>query len=240
MDPTEFRTGVIKPIDCAKEAWAFVRPQYWLLFAMCLIGVWVGELTLTILLGAMMCGIFYTMIGLLDGRPLVFADLWKGIRLTIPAAVVMLFFLIPILIVYGVIYGPLFYAVMTDPGMSQEKFMTLLTGSLLVDTVLIIAMVCFHTLLIFSFPLLIDRGLSPLRAVTTSAKAVWANLSGVTGLIAVQMVVTLIGLLLLCFGIYLVIPFVFATYAVAYRKVFPQIASSDLNLPPPNLYPKLQ
>lgn len=207
---------------------------------MCLIGVWAGELSLTILLGAMMCGIFYAMISLIDGQPLVFADLWKGIRLAVPAAVVMLFFLVPILLVYGVIYGPLFYAVMTDPDMSQEKFMALLTGSLLLDTILIIAMVCFHTLLVFSFPLLIDRGLTPLQAVMTSARSVWANLSGVTGLIAVQMVATLAGLVMLCFGIYLALPFVFATYAVAYRKVFPRLASLDLNPPPPNLYSELR
>ncbi|HYJ89789.1 MAG TPA: hypothetical protein VEV84_00645 [Pyrinomonadaceae bacterium] len=222
MDATEFRTGAIRPVECATEAWQIIRPNYWLLFAMCLIGIWVGELTLTILLGAIMCGIFYAMIGLIDGRPLVFADLWKGVSLTIPAAVVMLFFLVPILIVYGVIYGPLFYAVMTDPGMSQEKFLTLLTGSMLLDAVLIIAMVCFHTLLVFSFPLLIDRELTPLQAVMTSARSVWANLSGITGLIVVQMALTIIGALVLCIGIYLIVPMIFATYAVAYRKVFPR------------------
>src|SRR5262249_45009496 len=147
---------------------------------------------------------------------------------------VTLFVLIPLLVVYGIMYGPIFYAIYRNPGMSDQELIALMTGGMLIDVILIIGMVCFHTLLLFAFPLVVDRQFGALKAVFISAKAVWANLSGVTGLIGIQFILTTVGGLLLCFGIYLVIPIIFATNAVAYRKVFPALSAPHLNPPPPN------
>lgn len=55
-----------------------------------------------------------------------------------------------------------------------------------------------------------------------SAKAVWQNLSGVVGLFAVGIVVAIVGYLMLCIGIYLVLPLIIAANVVAYRKIFPE------------------
>jgi hypothetical protein len=240
MQPAEFRTGHIRPIECAKEAWETIKPNYWLFFAICLLGIWLSGITLYVLLGAMVCGIFYSFLTAIDGSQPVFTNLWKGFKFFTPGFVVMLFFVVPLLVVYAIMYGPIFYAVYANPGMSEQELIALISGGTLIDTILVIGMVCFHTLLLFAFPLVIDRGFGPLKAVLTSARAVWANLSGVTGLIGVQFVLTLIGGLLLCFGIYLVIPIIFATNAVAYRKVFPAMPTPHLNPPPPNAYSVLQ
>jgi len=44
----EFRTGVIKPIECVKEGWELIKSDYWLLFAVTLVGVLIGAMTLYI------------------------------------------------------------------------------------------------------------------------------------------------------------------------------------------------
>jgi hypothetical protein len=223
MEPTEFRIGVIKPVECVKEAWAFVKPNYGIFFAICLLGIWLSGATLYVLLGAMVSGIFYSMLRAIDGFPATFSDLWKGFKFFASGFVVMLFIIVPLLVVYAIIYGPMFYAMYTNPGMSDQELISLLTRSMIIDVVLLLGMVCFHTLLLFAFPLLVDRGLGPIRALIVSAKSVWANLSGVTGLIVAQFVLTVLGGLVFCFGIYLVIPVILATNAVAYRKVFPAL-----------------
>ncbi len=64
----------------------------------------------------------------------------------------------------------------------------------------------------------------------TSAKAVWGNMGGVVGLIMVNIVLTLIGQLALCVGIYFVIPIILAGNVVAYRKVFPATNGGKFNL----------
>jgi len=236
MEPTEFRTDVIRPIECAKEAWALIKPNYWLVFAMCLLGIWLSGVTLDFLLGSMVCGIFYALLKVVDGKMPEFSDLWKGLAFFIPGAIVTLFIAVPILIVYAIIYGPIFYAVYLNPSMSDKEFAALLTSGLLLDSIVLVGMVCFHTLLLFAFPLIVDRGLGPMAAILTSAKAVWSNLSGVSRLIFVQFVISFVGFAMVCFGIYLVIPLIFASNAVAYRKVFPAMNIPNLNPPPPNAY----
>ena len=107
----------------------------------------------------------------------------------------------------------------------------------LIDLAVLIGLVSFHTLLTFSFPLIIDRNLGAIDAMKTSAKAVWANLGGVAGLIVVNMGLMILGYLALCIGMYFVIPIMIAGNAAAYRRVFPPLgAQPAMTPPPPNAY----
>ena len=100
-----------------------------------------------------------------------------------------------------------------------------------------IAMVSFHTLLTFSFPLLVDRNLGAIDAMKTSARAVWQNLGGVAGLVVVNFALMFVGYLALCVGMYFVIPVMIAGNVVAYRRVFPSLETqTNMNPPPPDSY----
>ncbi len=85
-------------------------------------------------------------------------------------------------------------------------------------------MVCVHSLLIFSFPLIIDRNLSSWEAIKLSARASLKNIGGIGGMIAVNLGLAIAGYLAFCIGLYLVIPIITAANVLAYRKVFPRIS----------------
>jgi uncharacterized membrane protein len=71
----------------------------------------------------------------------------------------------------------------------------------------------------------------------TSARAVWANVGGVAGLVAVNVGLVLVGYILLCIGIYFVLPIIIAGNVVAYRRVFPSLEMrTNLSPPPPDSY----
>ena len=127
-------------------------------------------------------------------------------------------------------------AVMMGSRLSQDELMGMLVGAFAVDVVLVIIMICFHTLLMFSFPLIIDQNLGAVQAMTTSARAVLKNLKGVTGLILVNFGIVIAGYAALCFGIYFAIPIMIATHVVAYRKVFPNRDDLRFDPPSPNMY----
>ena len=55
---TDFRVGVIKPLECIKEGWALIKEQYWLFFGISFVGILIGGLVPIVLLGPMMAGIF--------------------------------------------------------------------------------------------------------------------------------------------------------------------------------------
>ncbi len=234
MNNTEFKTGVIKPIECLKEAWELSKPQYWLLFAITIVGIMIGGVSMYILLGSMLCGVYACYLQAIDGEKPEFDHLFKNIKgYFLPSLPVIILFIIPMFVVFGVIYFPLIMASIMGNKLSENEIMTLIFGSLAVDVVISIIMVCLHTLLMFAFPLIVDRNLSGWQAIKLSSKAVWKNLGGVTGLWAVLFGINLLGILACFIGIYLTIPLGMATQVVAYRKIFPKLNNRFFNEPPP-------
>src|SRR6188768_982642 len=139
MQQPQYRTGVIKPVECVKEGFELIKSDYWLLFAIWLVG------------------------GLIDGNPVKFDDLWKGMQWFLPGLVVMIFIVAPMIVLYAGLYVPLVLAAVMGTKLSQDEMMGMLVGAFIVDFILLIGMVCLHTLLIFSFPLIVDRNLGAVK-----------------------------------------------------------------------------
>lgn len=224
MQNIEIRTGVIKPIECVKEGFALIKSEYWLLFAIWLVGGLIGSMTFLIAAGAMTCGTFYCFLRKIDGKPVSFDDLWKGMQWFLPGLIVMAIIAVPMVVVFGVMYFPIILSAVMGSKLSQDELMTMIVGAIAVDLVFAVIMVCIHTLLIFSVPLIVDRNLGAFKAIGTSAKAVLKNLGGITGLFVVNFGLVLAGYLAFCVGVYLVIPVVIAANVVAYRKIFPAMS----------------
>lgn len=236
MRDTTFRRSVIKPIECVKEGFELIRSDYWLLFAIWLVGGLIGSVSLMIAAGAMTCGTVYCYLRKVDGKPVSFDDLWKGMQWFLPGLIVMLVIVVPIIIVYAVIYIPIMLAAIMGSKLSSDELLGLLIGALIIDLILVVVMVCVHTLLIFSFPLIVDRNLGAVKAMTTSARAVLGNLGGVAGLFGVNFLLVIGGQLAFCIGIYFVIPIIIAGNVVAYRKIFPREDERTFGPPPPAAY----
>lgn len=236
MAEIQFNIGVIRPVECFKEAWELIKNDYWILFLIFLVGALIGGASLYILLGAMLCGIFNAYLKKIDGKPISFEDLFKGFNYFAPSILLVIVIIVPSLVMMGIVYAPFIAALTMGSKLSQDEFMALLAGSFVVDLIVSLIVISFHTLLFFAFPLLVDRNLSAFEAMKTSAKAVWQNLGGVIGLILVGAGINFVGALACGIGVYFTIPIVFAGNVLAYRKVFP--AAQNFNQPPqPNAYP---
>lgn len=235
MSEIEFKTGAIRPVECFKEGWQLIKSQYWLLFAITLVGALIGGASLYILLGAMICGIFYCYFQAIDGRQVNFESLFKGFGYFLPSLPLVFVIIVPTIILLAIVYAPFIAAAAMGSKLSRDEFLALIIGGLVVDFFVAVIMVCFQTLLIFAFPLMVDRGLTAGQAIKTSVKAVWKNLGGVAGIAVVGFVLSLLGALACGIGTYFVIPIIIAGNVVAYRKVFPT-PQNDNQPPPPNAY----
>jgi uncharacterized membrane protein len=237
MTNTEFRTGVIKPVECVKEGFELIKKDYWLLFAIALVGGLIGGATMYILGGAMICGIMFAYLRAIDGKPVTFDDLWKGMKYFGPGLVVVLIVIVPVIIYYIFVYVSLLGALVGGSQAGEAGVVGALVVIGVIDLVVLIVLVSFHTLLTFSFPLIVDRNLGAIDAMKTSARAVWQNLGGVAGLVVVNFGLVFVGYLALCIGLYFVIPIMIAGNVVAYRRVFPSLESrTNLSPPPPDSY----
>lgn len=236
MNGENFKTGVINPIECFKEGWELIKSDYWLLFAISIVGALIGGFSLYILTGAMLCGIYFCFLRKIDTGTVSFDDLWKGFSYFLPGFLVMLIIIIPLIFIYGIIYVPFILKLIMGSAMSSDEMTQMFFGALAIDAVLAVFMVCFHTLLIFAFPLIVDKQMSAGQAVKTSVKAVWQNLSGIAGIIAIQFGLSILGLISCGIGLYFLLPIMLAGFTVAYRKIFPSLKNQNFNPPPPNAY----
>lgn len=217
----EIVEGNIRPIEVYKEAWEIIKPNFWLFFAISIVGIMIGGLTMYVLLGAMVCGILYCFLGSLEGVEPKIDDLFKGLKYWLPSLVVVLVLVVPTIVVIGMVYVPILVAAIMGGRMSQDELMGFMFGVFAAEFVLIVIMTCVHTLFMFSFHLIVDKNLSGWNALKTSARGVWRNLHGVAGLWAVGFILSLAGMLLFCVGTYLTLPIMLAAHTVAYRKIFP-------------------
>lgn len=232
MNPLEFNTRAIKPIECYKEAWEIIKSDYWILFAVSLVGILLGSFSLYIALGPLICGIFICFFRKIDTGKVEFEDLWKGFNYFVPSLILILIIIVPTIILYIVIYAPFFVAIVMGKNLNSEEFMAILFAGLAFDFVLIVLVVCFHTLVMFALPLVVDRNLSAFQAIKLSMKAVWANLSGIAGMMGIQFVASIVVTFATCgLGAYFAIPIMFGGLVVAYRKVFPSM--TPMNFAPP-------
>lgn len=239
MQNTEFRTGVLHPVEIYKEAWELMKDQYWLIFAITLVGLLIGGAVPIIVIGPMICGIYLCMFQKIERRPVVFETLFKGFDFFMPSLIVAFVIMVPVFILIFTIYVPMIGAAIAGNKMSEAEFVPFLIGFIIFEVIVAVIMVCFHTLLMFAFPLIADRKLSGIQSMKLSARAVWANLAGVAGLFGVGFVVGIVGYLMLCVGMYLVMPLILMANAVAYRKIFPKLeapAETPPFSPPPNVY----
>ncbi len=230
----EINTGVIRPVECMKEGWELIKQDYWIFFAITLVGMLIGGISMYVLVGAMVCGIFYCYLQKIDGKTVSFDELWKGFQWWLPGLIATIILVVPMFIVLGFIYAPFIAAAVMGSKLSESELIGLLLGAIAIDLVFIVVMICFHTLLMFTFPLMVDRNLGAFEAMKTSAKGVWKNLGGIAGFYGVAFVLSLIGGLACGIGTYFVMPIILAGTAIAYRKIFPK--QNDFNQPPAPRY----
>ena len=236
MNTPEFRTGVIRPVEVYKEAWAIMKDQFWLIFAITLVGLLIGSVVPVVLVGPMLCGIYMCLLDKIDGRPVVFDRLFKGFNYFLPGLIVALLFMAPVFVFFIVVYIPIIAMAVAGAQMTEEALWPFIIGMLAFELVFAVVMTLIHSLLIFAFPLIVDRGLNGWQAVKLSARAVWANRKGVAGLFGVGILVAMVGYAALCVGIYLALPVLMMAMAVAYRKVFPSSEQVRFEPPPPSAY----
>ena len=240
-DNIQFRTGVIKPVECVKEAWALIKDQYWLFLGIIFVGMVIGSAVPIVLIGPMMVGIYICLFRRMRGERVEFVTLFKGFDHFAQSLIAALLQMIPMVIVMVPAYIIMFALMVTsmprggrmDPDQASRFFFTFFGFELVFILVVMTVGILVTIFFLFAFPLIADRNLSGVEAVKLSIKAAKANFGGVLGLILVNVGLGILGLLACYVGAFLVAPISLTSYAVAYRRVFPEVSQNFASPPPP-------
>jgi len=238
---TDFRVGVIKPVECIKEGWALIKDQYWLFFGISLVGILIGGVVPIVLMGPMMVGVFLCLFQRQRHEPVEFGQLFKGFDHFVPGLVVTVLKMIPVLIILVPYYVILIAMMATtmprggidDPEQARAFFMSFFGVEIGFFLVIMVVSIATEIFFMFAFPLVADRRLSGLDAVKLSFRAGKANLGGILGLMLLNMLLGIVGVLCCVIGVYFYLPIAFASQAVAFRRVFPETAQPFPVPPPP-------
>ncbi len=240
-DLSEFRRGVVAPVECIKEGCALIKDQYWLFLGISLVGILIGGAVPIVLLGPMMVGIFLCLLQRQRGEPVEFGTLFKGFEQFVPGLVVAAFKMIPIFIILVPYYIFLFAMMATSmprgrnpsPADSQAFVLSFFGVEMVFFVVIMVVSLLVEIFFMFAFPLIADRKLSGLDAVKLSFRAGKANMGGIIILILLNGLLALVGVLCCIIGVYFYLPIAFASQVVAYRRVFPDIGQTFPSPPPP-------
>lgn len=235
-----FNVGVIKPVECIKEGWALIKDQYWLFFGLTIVAMLLGGAVPIVLLGPMMIGLFLCIFEKMARRPFEFGLLFKGFDHFVPGLIVTAIKVIPVILMmipfYLVMFGTMMATMPRDHATPEEmsRFMTSFFGiEFLFILALMVVTICVEIFFMFAYPLVADRKLSGLDAVKLSLKAGKANFGGILGLLLLNALFGILGVFLCFVGAYFYLPIAFASQAVAYRRVFPEVQQTFASPPPP-------
>jgi uncharacterized membrane protein len=232
---TDFQSRVISPVECLKEGWQLIKDRYWLFLGITLVAMLVGGAVPVVLIGPMMCGLYMCLFAKMRGEPVEFGMLFKGFDYFMQGLVAAAIQTLPVILIMAV--GQVIFVAFTLIIMPTQRGDAMppvfWVGLVLFVLLAMIVSLAIHSLFLFAYPLIVDRNLSGLEAIKLSYRAALQNLSGIIGLILLISGLGILGLLACYVGAFLVMPISFASYAVAYRRVFPETGSFSGSAPPP-------
>jgi hypothetical protein len=231
---TAYQRGAVKPLECYKEGWALIRRGYWVYFGITVMGVLIASwVPFGILMGPMFCGIYFCILQGLAAEPVEFSGLFRGFDYVVQSMIATLFIMIAGLIVaipftfLIVIRVFLLIGKLGGIGHSSQDMLPSLFGHLAVEIALLVVLMLLciiplSALTTFTYPLIVDRHLTAIEALTASVRAGLGNFLPLVGLFMLNMVLGLAGAALCYVGAFFVLPLSMAATAVAYRQAFPK------------------
>ena len=245
-----FNSSAVRAGDCISDGMALIQSKYWLFLGMSVLGVIIGGCIPCVsifLAGPIMVGIYFALFTEMRNQPVEFGMMFKGFEKFVTAMVVGIVASLPEIAGEGVRLTANFSDLaingvnQTAPAAQSSPNLAFSAGIITFIIILFIVGIVFtfawKITFTFALPLLADRNLDIGEALKLSARAGWANWSGLLILFIFQFLVAFVGILLLCIGVFFVMTIIQASSAVAYRQVFPNNQLSLDNEPPrPDAY----
>jgi TonB family protein len=230
-----FNRGAVRPMQCLSGGWQLLRGAYGNFLGVVIVGLLLmiagSCIPLAPLNAPVLCGIYLCLLARIYNQPFNTSTLFKGFQYFAQSFIASLFVSVP-MFVLGLIFqfgmGGFQLALgnlKIDEKTPPEQILPLVFGffGYIFGGILVIMLVgiLLNALMLFVYPLIVERNLSGLEAVKLGFRAVLGNFFGVFILAVLEILLILAGMMLFYIGAIFVAPLIFAARIVAYRQVFP-------------------
>lgn len=249
----KFNRRAISASECISVTWESISNDYWVFFGMSTLA-WLITACIpcfnVFMYGPVMAGLYLSFLTQMRGEPVEFGMMFKGFEKFVPAMVVGLIQSVPGIVGQGVRFTTDISGIIPDSRGSGDLFSNgnfalqtsasdwalsggILIAAIVIGVIVFLFAVAWYITFFFALPIIAEYDLSIGETISLSARAGWANWGGLIILGIFQMLIGLVGVLLLCIGVFFVLPVIFGSTATAFRQVFPADPSDRPNLPPP-------
>jgi uncharacterized membrane protein len=253
MTNIEYQPGAIDAGGAVGGAWEMLKGKYGMYLGISLIAIILTGCIPCLnifLVGPIMGGISYVVLRDMRGEQVDFGMMFKGFEKFVPLMVIGLIQAVPGIIMQVIQYGVRFAQIgLGNRGgrsfdyyqaADRDAFLAggMLVVVLVVACVLLIFSIIWWAIFFFAIPLEMEHGLGPVETIKLSARAGLSNIGGLILLFIFEFLVMLLGVLLICIGMFLIsIPIMYLANIFAYRQVFP-LLDRQFNMapPPPTAY----
>ncbi len=227
--------GAVKTEGSAATA-AMVVPQLISLT----IGIFTNILVVT-LTGILMCGFMKALSRKVQSGVVDFGDLFSAFDKFQPCLIYsvilsLIQYVIGIgAVVVGVVFGVTLSAesFLKDGKFNPAIFKDLIGVFIIIFIIAIVINLIITICMAFVYPLIAERNLSGLEAISNSIRGGLSNILPLLGFFILQGLMAFGGALLCLVGVLFVVPLLYASTFAAYRQVFGGIESSFMNQQPP-------
>jgi TonB family protein len=235
-----FNRGAVRPIQCLSGGWQLLKGVYGSFLGVVIVALLImmagGCIPLAPLNAPIMCGIYLCLLARTYNQPFNTSTLFKGFQYFAQSFIASLFVTVPMFVLglifqfgmggFQVALGNLKIDEKTPPEQVLPLVIAMVGYVFGGVLVLMVVGMILNALMIFVYPLIVERNMNGLDAVKLGFRAVLGNFFGVLVLTILETLIILAGVMLFYVGALFVIPVIFAARIVAYRQVFPAPAQA--------------
>ncbi len=253
MTNIQFVPGAISAGECVSNGWETLKLKYGMYLGISIIAIILTGCVPclnVIIMGPVMGGVYYVVLRDMRGEPVDFGMMFKGFEKFVPLMIIGLIQSIPGILAQIVQYSVRFAELGLggrgsgdfDFFQISDRDLAISSGLMIVFIVLFIGFTVFSfvwwAVFFFAIPLVMEHDLGAVDAIKLSARAAVNNIGGLFVYFLLMILVVIVGMLLLCIGIFLVsVPVMYIAGAFAYRQVFPWMEQQfNMAPPPPTAY----
>jgi TonB family protein len=249
-----FNRGAVRPVQCLSGGCELLRGVYGNFLGVVIVAALImiagSCIPLAPLNAPLLSGIYLCLLARIYNQPFNTGTLFQGFQYFGQAFIASLFVSVPMFalsLVFQFSMGG-FQVILQNLTLEKnprpEEVLPLVLGffGFLFGGILVLMLVAMalNALMIFVYPLIVERKLKGLDAVKLGFRAVLGNFFGVFALAILETLLILAGVMLFYVGALFVLPVIFAARIVAYRQVFPapvqQPDPQQLNMGAPRMW----
>lgn len=220
-DDLEPRQVSVAPIDLLKRSMDLMGDQYLLFTVITFVGMFIGNIVPIVLLGPMLCGIYFSFLRRARGETVTFEMLFRGfdyfLESLIAAIVAMAAQAVVIIPAYLIIIGGIVGAFAGGGGLiSILAVLVSVVGYFLI----LLLSVLIPAFLVFVPALIVDRQMTAIPAIKLSIKAVSTNLIGVLTMSIVYAVISFAASCACLIPAFFFAPIAIGATAILYQDIF--------------------